>query len=940
MPTATEKGNFIRYLKSNQFSTARVLVPAEKWNLARKYSNTMKTQIEKLKKEKTSKAKTDTKRTAFQLIKIISSMGVWRNRNEIALAALTFTSGSLDTLQLLPKIIPTTKYIVKATPKFITKTLPASITKAYRTVKDDPKSVIVGGKVAGIALGLWVIKNIKKGIKLAWLETGVAVGLVAKEYVLFLATGGTLNAAGRISKKGVRKIFLMEDPRLIITRGTRARNYAIEARSITVARLEKMGFGANIKFAKASPVKEPRGVKIVTPEARTIGRGKPGELRIDVPTPSGYATPEIGKDIFLIPEGFLELRKRNIPVTYYKSWIQRVKRKGLLPTFRELGFPKLYSPTIYKGYGVYLPRKTGESLQKYYARGLRTANRTKKVQVLISPKTILKAKQPELEIKTIYPNVKGVKAAVTRVKVGKDTLGNNVVLEIVAPKSVIEKLKFKLKSKLKFKLKALKFLTFRESKIAKRLAPRMIENYKFIYKSKLKGAADRRKHMLKVEKNFRKILKEYKIKANETEIKAAARLHDILKLRGINIKDEPIVRKALLEGYLDKIDIVKKLTMKQKKRVANAIGVHHKAKPGTIAGLRANKFTKALINADRLDITRYGRKVKMDMLFNIKRKSNIPKKIKKEFNNISKKMKKKGISTKKDILRRKILLKKYPGLSGKKLEIKLLAKNKRSFKKMTPKQKKKIRKQEKDYTDYKESMKKYKSKKARVKKNKLRYATPLRKYKKKGVIKKYKTVPRKKARKKPTGKYVTKKPIIRKPLPKKMIRTIPKGFKRKKLSKAQNVYYVLTRRRGKIVKLNAKPLTISDARDYLAYSIDNTLTRSAWFKPVGRAKKSVGLPKKMKGYYSKKKSKLRPYKIKYGKKKQILQGYIEKRKYFADTKIERGQLILAKRKKKRMKLVSRRKKAGIPKKKRMKLVSRGVKLVSRRKKPARRKKKK
>ena len=89
----------------------------------------------------------------------------------------------------------------------------------------------------------------------------------------------------------------------------------------------------------------------------------------------------------------------------------------------------------------------------------------------------------------------------------------------------------------------------------------------------------------------------------------------------------------------------------------------------------------------------------------------------------------------------------------------------------------------------------------------------------------------------------------------------------------------------------------SDAKDFLAYRIDNGLSRSAFFVPIGKSKKVVRLPKSMQGYYSKVSRKLRPYKIKHGKRKQILMGYIEKTKYISDTTREKKALALARRRK-------------------------------------------
>jgi len=125
---------------------------------------------------------------------------------------------------------------------------------------------------------------------------------------------------------------------------------------------------------------------------------------------------------------------------------------------------------------------------------------------------------------------------------------------------------------------------------------------------------------------------------------------------------------------------------------------------------------------------------------------------------------------------------------------------------------------------------------------------------------------------------------------------LPKGFTQKKLARAQPTYYVITRKKGKIVKLYPKPLVMKDARDFLAYSIDNNLTKSAWFVPLGKKKNIIKPPKNIVGYYSKVSKKLRPYKIRQGKKKALLNGYIEKRKYFGDTAGEKRQLKSARKK--------------------------------------------
>jgi hypothetical protein len=118
---------------------------------------------------------------------------------------------------------------------------------------------------------------------------------------------------------------------------------------------------------------------------------------------------------------------------------------------------------------------------------------------------------------------------------------------------------------------------------------------------------------------------------------------------------------------------------------------------------------------------------------------------------------------------------------------------------------------------------------------------------------------------------------------------IPKGFSSRRLSKSVKTYYVVEKVRGKYRKLYPKPLTAKDARDYATYSIDNRLSKTAFFIPLGKAKSVVRPPKNIQGYYSKNSRKFRPYRIKYGKRRQLVNGFIEKRKYFQDTRGERLQ---------------------------------------------------
>jgi len=163
-----------------------------------------------------------------------------------------------------------------------------------------------------------------------------------------------------------------------------------------------------------------------------------------------------------------------------------------------------------------------------------------------------------------------------------------------------------------------------------------------------------------------------------------------------------------------------------------------------------------------------------------------------------------------------------------------------------------------------------------------------------------------------------------------------KRFSKRTLKKKEDVYYVVVKYKGRKRKLFPKPLTLKDAKDFLAYKVDNGLERTAWFEPIGKEKKVVRLPKSIKGYFSKNKKKLRPFRIRRGKKKEIIRGYIEKRKYALDTKREKEQLKRAKKRKpkKKKKIFKRKKVKRVPQRK---VKRKPIKQPNKRKKPIRRK---
>ena len=123
----------------------------------------------------------------------------------------------------------------------------------------------------------------------------------------------------------------------------------------------------------------------------------------------------------------------------------------------------------------------------------------------------------------------------------------------------------------------------------------------------------------------------------------------------------------------------------------------------------------------------------------------------------------------------------------------------------------------------------------------------------------------------------------------------PKSFTRTTLSRSQPTFYVVEKVRGKFRKLYPKPLALKDARDYAVYSIDNRLSKTAFFVPLGRSKRVVVPPRQIQNYASRNSFKVRPYRIRFGKKRQLVNGFIEKRKYFQDTSGEKRALRIARR---------------------------------------------
>ncbi len=140
-------------------------------------------------------------------------------------------------------------------------------------------------------------------------------------------------------------------------------------------------------------------------------------------------------------------------------------------------------------------------------------------------------------------------------------------------------------------------------------------------------------------------------------------------------------------------------------------------------------------------------------------------------------------------------------------------------------------------------------------------------------------------------KYPPKRPPRTPPI---MLPIIKKA-EQKRLKKSVMGYYVLIKRNNRLIKTTPRPFELSGAKDYLAYLIDHSLSKTAFIVPDGKTKSIYVLPKTQQNYYQKVSHKLRPYRIRYGKKKQLINGFIEKRKYGLDTANEKRELRYSKR---------------------------------------------
>jgi hypothetical protein len=118
--------------------------------------------------------------------------------------------------------------------------------------------------------------------------------------------------------------------------------------------------------------------------------------------------------------------------------------------------------------------------------------------------------------------------------------------------------------------------------------------------------------------------------------------------------------------------------------------------------------------------------------------------------------------------------------------------------------------------------------------------------------------------------------------------------KQRKLSKAIPTFNVFAKVGRRFVRISKGQLTRADALNKGAYAVDHTTAKTFKIVPAGRRKKVQTLPKVERNYYRRASYKLRPYRIKRGRKFGIIPKYIEKRKYGIDTRGEKRGLTIAK----------------------------------------------
>ena len=120
-----------------------------------------------------------------------------------------------------------------------------------------------------------------------------------------------------------------------------------------------------------------------------------------------------------------------------------------------------------------------------------------------------------------------------------------------------------------------------------------------------------------------------------------------------------------------------------------------------------------------------------------------------------------------------------------------------------------------------------------------------------------------------------------------------KRKRRKKVPGARQGFDVEGKSKKKFIKINRKPLSKKDAKNRLAFALDNTTSKTGKIIPKGKIKKLDTVTKREKGFFRKNKRKFREFRIKKGKKIKTPNKFIERRRFGIDTKGEKKQLALA-----------------------------------------------
>ncbi len=120
----------------------------------------------------------------------------------------------------------------------------------------------------------------------------------------------------------------------------------------------------------------------------------------------------------------------------------------------------------------------------------------------------------------------------------------------------------------------------------------------------------------------------------------------------------------------------------------------------------------------------------------------------------------------------------------------------------------------------------------------------------------------------------------------------PLGLKKKKVVRKRVGYNAFARQKGKFIKLNKRPLTKVQAKNLASFIVDNSTSAR------GRVRKAKGVIKKPRvkipaGYFSQTQKKYRAFKIQKGKKKPLVNDFIERRRSRIDTRGEKKGLSVA-----------------------------------------------